>query len=97
MAGAILNSFAFYDHESTSEKSGLLGADGINLPKQSKRASANKLTRLIWRTLKLYLVRKGDAYLSNRQEPGATDVLGNNTCEVTQRNLGMFLSRRGKD
>lgn len=34
--------------------------------------------------------------MSNRQEPGATDVLGSNTCEITQRNLGMFLSRGGK-
>lgn len=30
------------------------------------------------------------------KEPGATDVLGSNTCEITQRNLGMFLSRGGK-
>lgn len=87
--------FAFYDRESISERSGLLGEDGINLPKQSKRISANKLTRLIWRTLKLDLVGKGDADLSNRQETGATDVLGSNTCEITQRNLGMFLLRGG--
>lgn len=69
MAGAILNSFAFYDHESSSEKSGLLGADGIHLPKHGKRASANKLTRLIWRTLKLDLVAGKDLLGSNRETP----------------------------
>lgn len=78
VAGAIFNSFAFYDHKSSSEKSGLLGTDGIHLPKQSNKASANKLTRLLWRTLKLALVGKGDADLSNRQKPGATNILGSN-------------------
>lgn len=43
--------FGFYDHGSTFEKLGLLGADGIHLTKQGKRVLANKLARLTRRAL----------------------------------------------
>lgn len=43
--------FGFYDHGSTFDKPGLLGADRIHLMKWGKRVFANNLARLTKRAL----------------------------------------------